>query len=232
MSDIWIERFFAAHTHNADDIDALRSVATRIRKYAAGQTILFKEDRFDLLYAVISGWIGNTRDLEDGSQQILDIFLPGQLVGLRQLTTPQALVGYRALTDAVVCLIDKQGLQERMAELPNINTIILENIAMEDAWLMERVTSLGQRSAAQCIIHFLLEIGDRLAHVAGEEVPATKVNLPISQEQLGSILAITPVHISRVLKDLQSEGLLASKDEAWVFPDRHAAESFCEYQAR
>lgn len=235
MSEIWIERLLAAHSHTADDVAALRDVPTRERKYAAGQIILFEEDRSDMLYAVLSGWIGNTRDMEDGSEQILDVFLPGELVGLRQLATPEALVGYRALTDAKVYLIDKQALREKMAGSDNVNAAVLKTLSMEDAWMMERITTLGQQSAAQCTLHFLLEISDRLALTSRDghnDESRSRVTLPISQEQLGRILAITPVHVSRVLKELRSEGLLEPADGGWVFPDRKAAESFCEYEAR
>ncbi|OAB57316.1 hypothetical protein AY599_08985 [Leptolyngbya valderiana BDU 20041] len=232
MSQIWIERLLHAHTLDSDDLDALRSVETHVRRYSAGQTILFEDDRFDMLYAVISGWIGNTRDLEDGTEQILDIFLPGQLVGLRQLATPEALIDYRALTDAEVCLIEKKALQETMAASDNINAAVLQSLAMEDAWLMERVNTLGKRSAAACIMHFLLEISDRLALVSGQDEGTASVELPISQEQLGTILAITPVHVSRVLKDLRTQGLLEDSDQGWRLPDREAAERFCDYQAR
>lgn len=232
MNELWIDRLLATHTHTTEDIEALRASARHVRKYAAGQTILFEEDRFDMLYAVISGWIGNTRHLEDGSEQILDIFLPGQLVGLRQLATPQALVGYQALTEAEVCLIDKHCLQESMAERPNLNAAILQATAMEDSWLIEHINTLGHRSAAQSILHFLLEIADRLAQAAGDDLPASSVTLPISQEQLGNILAITPVHVSRVLKELRSQDLVDSSDGAWQFPDRQAAEGFCDYQPK
>lgn len=232
MNDIWIRQLLADQAHSSDEIERLRSITVHDRKYRAGQMILFEDDRFDMLYAITSGWIGNTRDLEDGTEQIIDVFLPGQLVGLRQLESPRARVAFRALTDSEVCLVDKRALKSVAATSPNLNTAIMQTIAREDAWLMERIATLGQRSAAECIMHFLLEVSDRQARINNVEFPNSRVELPINQEQLGNILAITPVHVSRVLKDLRAEGILDTSEDIWRFPSRENAELFCDYQAR
>jgi len=232
VDEKWIDRLLTDHDHRAEDIEALRSIGTHKRSYKAGQMILFEQDRFDMLYAVISGWIAIIRNLEDGTEHILDVFLPGQLVGVRQLTSSEALIGYRTLTDAEVFLVSKRGLKDAMDSNPTVNNAVMRTLSREDSWLMERIITLGQRSAAQCTMHFLLEIGDRLVQTKEQSAPLTRIELPISQEQLANILAITPVHLSRVLKDLRSKGLLESSEGAWLLPDREAAEDFCDYQAK
>ena len=232
MEEAWITRLLSRMEDREKRAKRLREACTHTRRYQAGHVLLFEEDTFDFLYALNSGWIGTVRNLEDGSLQILDFFLPGQLVGLRQLMSPNALINYKTLTDVELTLVSKSSLKEAIADMPEINRAILDQIAIEDAWLTERMSTLGHRSAAQCVVHLVLEIADRMALLEEQGFNRDRVQIDINQEQIGSILATTPVHISRVLKDLQSEGLLASKDGAWVFPDRHAAESFCEYHAR
>jgi CRP-like cAMP-binding protein len=231
VEEAWITRLLGATDHRRSLVERLRDACTHTRRYRAGHVLLFEDDQFDFLYALNTGWIGTIRGLEDGTVQILDFFLPGQLVGLRQLMSPTALINYQALTDVELTLVSKSELKAAITDMPEINRAILDQIAIEDAWLTERMSTLGQRSAAQCIVHLILEVADRMALLeAGRSTP-DEVQIDINQEQIGGILAITPVHVSRILKELREESLLVQQGDLWRFPDRGRAERFCEFDA-
>ena len=229
MEEAWITRLLSRMEDREKRAKRLREACTHTRRYQAGHVLLFEEDTFDFLYALNSGWIGTVRNLEDGSLQILDFFLPGQLVGLRQLMSPNALINYKTLTDVELTLVSKSSLKEAIADIPEINRAILDQIAIEDAWLTERMSTLGHRSAAQCVVHLVLEIADRMALLEEQGFNRDRVQIDINQEQIGSILATTPVHISRILKELRDDNLLAHEGNYWLFPDRERAEQFSEF---
>lgn len=230
--ELWIERLLGSQTNDEEFVELLLGASSHHRQYGAGQTLLFENDRLEVLYALNAGWVGISRDLEDGSEQTIDFFLPGQLVGLRQLASPESMVCFKSLTDIEVTLVSRQKLQEAMNTLPKLNNIILSKLALEESWMNERLTTLGQRSAAQCVLHLLLEVKYRLDCIETEKNSAVDIELPISQEQMGSILALTPVHISRVLRELRSKNLLENAGAGWNFPDQSAAESYCEFNAK
>ena len=229
--ELWIERLLGSSREDQECVEQLLGASSRHRQYGAGQILQFDDDRLDVLYALNAGWVGISRDLEDGSEQTVDFFLPGQIVGLRQLASPDTMICFKALSDIEVTLINRQGLHAAMNKVPRLNNLILSQIALEESWMMERLTTLGQRSAAQCVLHFLLETKYRIDRAAPGKKSGVDVEVPISQEQMGAILATTPVHISRVLQELRAKNLLENAGSGWNFPDQSAAEAYCEFDA-
>jgi CRP-like cAMP-binding protein len=135
------------------------------------------------------------------------------------------------LTDLETRVFRKAALQEVIDECPGVAARIFEVIAREEAWLLERITTLGQRNAAQCITHLLLELGDRLS-IADPGVDPNAYTLPLNQEQIGSVAGITSVHVSRTLKQLSDDGLLCMNGDQVEIHDRAACEAFSEYDLR
>ncbi|MBY6204332.1 Crp/Fnr family transcriptional regulator [Halomonas denitrificans] len=240
MSGSWIDRWSGGLSLERDDRRRLESISTRGRSFEAGQVLVFEDDDAPLLFFVERGWAAAVRDLADGSMQILDLFLAGQIIGLREITSPDAISSYRALTDLDVQIIRKCEMQDLIEHCAPIREQVFRAIAREEAWLLERITMLGQRDAAQCLAHLMLELEDRLSASAGGSASAKPsgngtddgFDLPLNQEQLGNIVGITPVHVSRTLKQLASDGLLEVDRNRVRILDRTRCEDFSDYDRR
>ncbi len=246
MSETWIDRWASGLSLERDDRDLLESITTRERTFEAGQVLVFEDDDAPLLFFVEQGWAAAVRDLADGSMQILDLFLAGQIIGLREITTPDAISSYRALTDLDVRILRKSDMQDLVERSASIRDRVFEAIAREEAWLLERITMLGQRDAAQCLAHLMLELADRLARgpaaarssllskngASGAGSAEAGFELPLNQEQLGNIVGITPVHVSRTLKQLASEELVEVDRTQVRILDRDRCEAFADYDLR
>lgn len=72
--------------------------------------------------------------------------------------------------------------------------------------LSERLVTLGRRSARQKIAQFVHEIHQRLSQTNPDM--SLSFRLPLTQEQLGDLLGLTPVHVSRTLSALNDDNLL------------------------
>ena len=66
--------------------------------------------------------------------------------------------------------------------------------------------------------HLLCEFGRRLEHAGLAE--GGHYELPMNQEQLADCLGITPVHVNRVLRALDKEGLIVRHQRFVEVPDR------------
>lgn len=235
MPESWIDRWSGGSSLERDDRARLESISTRGRTFEAGQVLVFEEDDAPLMFFVERGWAAAVRDLADGSMQILDLFLAGQIIGLREITSPDAISSYRALTDLDVRILRKSEMQKLIEHSTSIRDRVFQAIAREEAWLLERITMLGQRDAAQCLAHLMLELADRLSARPGANSaskPEAAFELPLNQEQLGNIVGITPVHVSRTMKQLASDELLEVDRNGVRILDRERCEAFADYDRR
>ncbi|RUR29151.1 Crp/Fnr family transcriptional regulator [Vreelandella nanhaiensis] len=158
-----------------------------------------------------SGWAYSYRHLENGDRQILEIYLPGDIIGLREFAFSQRLENVRMITNGVVCHFPHKRLLEIFRLSVPLTSVMFAIASRHQALTTERLITLARRSARQKTAHFLYEMHARLSqtnsHLDG------KFKLPLSQEQLADILGLSPVHVSRTFSLLSEEGL--------VYRDRH-----------
>jgi CRP-like cAMP-binding protein len=79
------------------------------------------------------------------------------------------------------------------------------------------VVNVGRRDARERIAHILCEFAVRLE--ARGLAADHGFELPMTQEQLADATGLTPVHVNRVLKGLEAEGLIERKRRTIHFPD-------------
>ncbi|MEX6840864.1 Crp/Fnr family transcriptional regulator, partial [Pseudomonas aeruginosa] len=82
-----------------------------------------------------------------------------------------------------------------------IDALIESSIHRE--WLL----NVGRRNARSRLAHLLCEFSVRFQKSTLADAMAYE--LPMTQEQLGDALGLTPVHVNRVLKSLETDGLIA-----------------------
>ncbi|PRY64558.1 CRP-like cAMP-binding protein [Vreelandella songnenensis] len=158
-----------------------------------------------------SGWAYSYRHLENGDRQILEVFLPGDIIGLREFAFAERLENVRMITDGVICHFPHKRLLELFRQSLTLTSVIFAISSRHQALITERLVTLARRSARQKTAHFLYEMYARLNQTNGDL--KGKFRLPLSQEQLADILGLSPVHVSRTFSLLSEEGL--------VFRDRH-----------
>ncbi len=94
------------------ETELLHSLEREPRTYKAGQLLRAEGDEATCFFTLRSGWAYASRTLVDGDRQVLDIHLPGQIMGLREVGTKSALSNIVVLTDAVACPFPKCRLTE------------------------------------------------------------------------------------------------------------------------
>lgn len=186
--------------------ELLQALEEDPRSYRRKATLRREGEPASTFFTVMSGWLYAYRDSSDGSRQVLDIYLPGQVAGLREVAYQQSLTTLCAVTDAVVCPFPKARLTELFDESRRLNDLFFLFLARENALLVERIVNLGQKSAPEKLAHFLVELQYRLSHLNSED--SDVIRLPISQEMIGDALGLSAVHVNRSLKTLQGLRLI------------------------
>lgn len=176
------------------------------RSYDADQVMTAVGDDADKFFTLRSGWACSIRTLADGQRQILDIFLPGQVLGLREISFSRNLSEIRALTDVVACPFPRQRLTEVFDQAPRLTDLFFLIMAREQSMLIERVINIGRRNAAERLAHFLVEIQTRLA------IRSLAFTLPMNQTQIADTLSLSSVHVSRTFKQLREMGFVENQN--------------------
>ena len=152
------------------------------------------------LFTLYDGWAIRYRMLgEQARRQILDVVLPGDLLGLEAHVLGLTEHSVQALTSASLCVLRGRRLSELFEQHPDWGLSLLrwmvEDQRRDDVWR----SILGRLDAAQRMAYLFLEIFDRLEQrgMAGEQ----SCRFPLSGQHLADMLGLSRAHVSRVLAD-------------------------------
>lgn len=169
------------------------------------------------------GWACAERELADGQRQVLDIFLPGQVMGLRELSFQRPITEFLALTEVEACPFPRERLKTVIDQSPRLARLFFLILAREQSMLVERIISIGRRPAANRLAHFILELKIRLNE------PGNRFCLPLSQAVIGDALGLSAVHVSRTLKQLRADGLVVMDNGSACIEDLDGLIEFAEF---
>src|SRR5215213_5503081 len=158
------------------------------------------------VYLLESGWVARTRLLEDGRRQIMTVFLPGDLMGIRSMLLERQPETIECLTDARVRTIDHKRLLELVAQDHAVSVRVMFQLGEDERRLHNWVTALGRGHADERIAALLLDLHGRL-HQAGL-ANGNGFWMPMTQQEIADHLGLTLVHVNRVLRRLREAGIV------------------------
>jgi CRP-like cAMP-binding protein len=216
-------------TLSADDltvIDDLLSPPSPVRR---GREIVSEGRRYEELFALQEGFALRYRILRDGRRQILDLVLPGDLIGFPGCFFERALYSISALSDTMVSRLPFARLLQLLEERPRIAAAIFWSFAREAAMFAEHLIDVGRRSALERVAHFLLELLTRLQVVGLADERSYR--LPLTQELIGDALGLSVPHVNRTLRQLRDDNLVSLEDHRIVLKDIEALSVLADFEA-
>ncbi len=121
------------------------------------------------------------------------------------------------LERSMVAFIPHESLREVAAEHPNIAAVLWRDTLIDAAVFREWMVGIGRRSAYARIAHLLCELVVRFRAV--ELTEDHKIDLPITQNELGDALGLSTVHVNRSLQELRGEDLIRSEGRTLMVED-------------
>lgn len=188
------------------EIELLYQLEKDPRSYSPDELIAASGQSSDHLFTVLSGWACAERILPDGRRQVLDLFTPGHIIGLREIISHHYTSDFRALTDVVACPFPLADLHEVFEQAPRLGDLFFLVLAREQAILVERIINIGRRTAAERLAHLLVEIRVRT------QTTSNRIEFPLTQTMIGDALSLSSVHISRTYQRLCDRGLIKKRD--------------------
>lgn len=207
MSVSCIIRHFQHYAQLSEhDKELLESLEKSPKDFSRNSVIWQQGKQSDDFYTVRSGWACSYHSLEDGTRQVLDIYVPGDVIGLREFAFKRRVSNLIVLTDAQLCPFPKDRLSEVFERSHLLCNLFFMISARDQAILVERLINLGRRTALEKLAHFLLEMGYRLDKACADIYDCN--HLPLTQVLLADALGLSTVHVNRTLQELKQKELV------------------------
>ncbi len=169
----------------------------------AGDEVFRYGQPFNAIYAVRAGMVKTRRIDEQGREQILGFFLPGELVGLNGLYSSRYPCDAVALDTVTLCRFAFPALSVMATRLPAIQQTLLQLMSKD---IVNAALLAGDYSADERLAAFLVNLSDRFAE---RGYSPTRLYLMMSRSDIANYLRLAPETVSRVLRRFQDEALIA-----------------------
>ncbi|HNP27230.1 MAG TPA: Crp/Fnr family transcriptional regulator [Nitrosomonas sp.] len=179
-------------------------------------------------YIVTKGWAYRFDELSDGNRQIINYYLPGDIISPFAVVMPKANYSVASITRLEVCVFEPDYLVELFATQPKLGLLYGWMLGRDDSLVAEHVVRVGRRSAYKRTAHLLLELFYRLK-IIGETEDKT-FSMPISQNLLADTLGLSFVHMNRTLRKLRMDNLISITSNEVILLDIDRLKQLAEYQ--
>ena len=189
--------------YEKSDLRELQCLIEHTDPIQPGQHIFRVNDPFQAVYAVRAGTVKTYVVDDEGREQVLGFFLPGELIGLDAIHPAHYPCNAVALDTVTLCRFSFPAIASLAARMPNLQAQLFRLMSKDIA-----ASSLlaGDFSADERLAAFLASMSDRLAN---RGYSPTRLHLVMSRADIANYLRLATETVSRVMRRFQDDGLIA-----------------------
>jgi CRP-like cAMP-binding protein len=178
------------------------------RSHSAGHQLIRGGTEHEYIYRLRSGWACRNRAIADGRDQIILIFVPGDLFAVKSLFLTRHPDSVQLLSAAVVERVHHDQLRDVYSADADVATRCMWQVVEEERRLHSWVFGLGQGSAEERLAMLVMDLRGRLALASVISLQDTSFAFPLTQVQIAEYLGITPVHANRIVRAFRERGIV------------------------
>lgn len=187
------------------DLDKLERIVKHNRPLHRNDHLFQENDPFHSLYIVKTGCIKTYLPAEDGGEQVLGFYLPGEFIGLDAIQSERHTCSAKVLETSAVCELPFTQLAELSQLIPGLQQQIFRLLSKEIADDSKMLAILGKKNAEERLASFLHGLSCRFRR---RGFSATDFYLSMSRNEIGNYLGLAVETISRLFTRFQEEGLI------------------------
>ncbi|MDP4575692.1 Crp/Fnr family transcriptional regulator [Qipengyuania sp. G39] len=202
-----LERRLSCFTDlDENDRAILTGLCSDVRTLSAEDDLIEESAPPKQVFIQLEGWAFRYKLLPEGKRQITGYLLPGDICDPFVFVLKRMDHGIGALSDLKCAAVSKDQILEAFNSSPRIARGLWWSSLVDESILRQWLTNLGQRFAYERMAHIFCELWLRMTIVglADED----EFHLPLTQNQLGDTIGLTPVHVNRTLQRMRSESLI------------------------
>ena len=188
-----------------EEIDLVDSKVQRGSTVQRNKHVFEDGQQFTSLYAVRSGAIKAYSVDENGEEQVIGFYLPGELFGLDGIHNDAYVCSAKALETSAVCELPYTQVTELSAKIHNLQAHMYKTLSKEINTDQQFHRLLSKKTAEERISTFLQNLSERYQR---RKLSPTSFRLPMSRTDIGNYLGLAVETVSRVFTRLQQNGIL------------------------
>jgi len=214
VKDFW-------HLHNFDWLGKLSSVETArlqkrsvCREYAPAEMIFTPTPHPESVYLLERGLVRIFRLSPSGSETTFGYVKPGEIFGELAAFSDRPRESFaEAVQSSTVWRIARAALQEIIALHPAIVAEVTKQVGTRLKRIESRVENLVFRDVRSRVACILLELAEDFGRADSRGLT---IDLPLSQEELATLVGATRQSVNASLRELRQEGFVARDRRRFV----------------
>ncbi|MCB1581833.1 MAG: cyclic nucleotide-binding domain-containing protein [Marinicella sp.] len=191
----------------SEEIKAIENIIDSHIMIEKNQTVFKAGATFQHLYTVHSGMFKSVYLTQQGDERIVDIFIPGQVMGFDGIHEGKYKTTVKAVSSGSYCVIPFYPLQELAMKHRDIQNRVMKMMS-EKIIQFEIVHS--EYNAKQKLVSFVKDVSD-LYYSRG--FSASQFPFQVSQRDLANYLGLAEETLSRTFTKLKKNNILALADQ-------------------
>ncbi len=190
-----------------DDIntDVLDSVVNRKKQIPNGSILFDAGEKFRGVFAVKSGMFKTVTYFDDDREQIIDFYLPGELIGLDAVNSDTYSYKVVAMEKSSICEMDLEAIKNLDDKFVDFQAGLIHALGRKVRMDQYQAILISAQSAEQRLAVFLIGLSSRFqAH----GLPAEEFRLSILRKDIANYLGLALETISRMFKAFEQQGLI------------------------
>lgn len=172
--------------------------------------LYLEQDPATHVFAVVQGYLRETRTMSDGRVQSLRLVGPGELGGVEALLDRNYYTALEALTEAVVCRVSAETVRDTLrTRVDQPLAMVTELIAELDA-VRESLHWVGTLDAEERVLAML-------ARLSGDTGRGVEFKLPLTRLEISELLGLAHETVSRVIQGLARRGTIRVRGRQITF---------------
>jgi len=191
------------------ELDALVQVS-RIEKLRARQELCHKGDPGSQVYLISKGRLKATTTSAEGGEVVFSIMAPGEVCGeLALLCGGRRTATITAIDDAELIVLDRREFLPFLRAHPEAAIKLLEALAERQLRLSELVEDTTFLNLPARLAKKLVSLSRSYGTETSDGI---RIDLKLSQSELGDLVATTRESINKQIKTWSEEGLVSMKN--------------------
>jgi len=200
------------------EIDNISKVVKAKKTLQRGDFIYREGDKFKGILAIKSGSAKLVANDSHGNEHILNILLPGELLGFDGLSSDKHSCAAIALETMTFCILPADSMEQLFQNLPGLTRELFRHSGekmLED----KNQLVLSKRPAEERLAYFLISLSERLKR---RGFSSSEFKLSLTRQEIGNHLGLALETVSRLLKKFEHDGLITVRNRFIHIKDIHS----------
>jgi CRP-like cAMP-binding protein len=218
-------RLWSTGLLHAEDLDELAAQAWKRENIPLHKQIQCGSD----LCFMASGFAFRSRVTAEAERHLMSLAIPGDICTYTCVTGRPAYAVPEAGARSSILRLEATKAAALFERNPRLLCAVLANLASDNVVVEELLTSVGRRPAMQRIAHLLCELEFRYRRL--NLTKGNQFTLKLTQVQMGKYLALSAVHVNRVIQELRRLKLIELRGRALTIPDVEALQRMASFSS-